>query len=191
MIIRVRNWVPLVSFFNLLSHMYCSINFHEPRWVVLDPTDDESKLVQVMAWCHQTTSHFLKQCWPRSMSPYGITRLQWDKADLHSNFFIVECVTSQSHNRTTLFYIWIYQLPLLIQQLQKLLLDGYSRHCLPNSSVWCIIAEWTFNGSNIPPPVASYKLWNMARCQSQSSHEGFQWNRKPASILKICSNSPA
>ena len=26
----------------------------------------ESILVQIMAWCHQTTSHCLSQCWPRS-----------------------------------------------------------------------------------------------------------------------------
>ena len=30
-----------------------------------------------MAWCRQATSHYLSQCWPRSMSPYGITRPQW------------------------------------------------------------------------------------------------------------------
>ena len=30
-----------------------------------------------MAWCHQATSHYLNQCWPRSMSPYGVTRPQW------------------------------------------------------------------------------------------------------------------
>ena len=30
-----------------------------------------------MAWCHQATSHHLSQCWPRSMSPYGVTRPQW------------------------------------------------------------------------------------------------------------------
>ena len=34
-------------------------------------------LVQVMAWCHQATSHYLSQCWPRSLSPYGVTRPQW------------------------------------------------------------------------------------------------------------------
>ena len=62
------------------------------RWVVLDPTDDESILVQVMAWCCQATSHYMKQCWPRYLSPYGITRLQLDKADLYYNFFIVECL---------------------------------------------------------------------------------------------------
>ena len=34
----------------------------------LDLTDDKSTLVQVMAWCRQATSHYLSQCWPRSMS---------------------------------------------------------------------------------------------------------------------------
>ena len=47
------------------------------RWMPLDLTDDKSTLVQVMAWCHQATSHYLSQCWPRSMSPNGVTRPQW------------------------------------------------------------------------------------------------------------------
>ena len=47
------------------------------RWMPLDLTDDKSTLVQVMAWCRQATSHYLSQCWPRSLSPYGATRPQW------------------------------------------------------------------------------------------------------------------
>ena len=47
------------------------------RWMPLDLTDDKSALVQVMAWCRQTTCHYLSQCWPRSMSPNGVTRPQW------------------------------------------------------------------------------------------------------------------
>ena len=46
-------------------------------WMSLDLTDDKSTLVQVMAWCRQATSHYLNQCWPRSLSPYGVTRPQW------------------------------------------------------------------------------------------------------------------
>ena len=42
--------------------------------LVLRPT-----LVQVMTWCHQAGSHYLKQCWPKSMPPYGITTPQWVK----------------------------------------------------------------------------------------------------------------
>ena len=47
------------------------------RWMSLDITDDKSTLVQVMAWCCQATSHYLSQCWPRSLSPYGVTGPQW------------------------------------------------------------------------------------------------------------------
>ena len=39
--------------------------------------DDKSALVQVMACCNQATSHYLSQCWPRFMMPYGVTRPQW------------------------------------------------------------------------------------------------------------------
>ena len=37
-----------------------------------------------MAWWRRATSHYLSQCWPRSLSPYGVTRpQQW------VNYFIV------------------------------------------------------------------------------------------------------
>ena len=43
------------------------------KWLSLDLSDDKSTLVQVMAWCRQATSHYLTQCWPGFMSPYGLT----------------------------------------------------------------------------------------------------------------------
>ena len=46
------------------------------RWMSWDITDDKSTLVQVMAWCHQAASNYMSQCWPSSMSPYGVTRPQ-------------------------------------------------------------------------------------------------------------------
>ena len=54
------------------------------RWMPLDLTDDISTLIQVMAWCRQATSHYLSNCWPRSLSPYGVNRPQWVKAHLCS-----------------------------------------------------------------------------------------------------------
>ena len=30
-----------------------------------------------MANCRQATSHYLSQCWPRYMSPHGVTRSKW------------------------------------------------------------------------------------------------------------------
>ena len=56
--------------------IFCKIAL---RWMSMDVIDDKSTLVQVMAWCRQATSHYLSHCWPRSMSPYGITRPQWVK----------------------------------------------------------------------------------------------------------------
>ena len=47
------------------------------RWMQQNTLDGMSTMVQVMALCHQAPSHYLIQCWPRSMSPYGVTRLQW------------------------------------------------------------------------------------------------------------------
>ena len=47
------------------------------RWTSLDLSDDKSTLVQVMAWCRQAKRHFLNQCWPRSLPPYGVTRPPW------------------------------------------------------------------------------------------------------------------
>ena len=47
------------------------------RWMLLYFTDDKSILIQVMAWWRQATSHYLSQCWPSFMLPYGVTRPQW------------------------------------------------------------------------------------------------------------------
>ena len=43
------------------------------RWMPLNLTDDKSTLVLVMAWCCQATSHYLSQCWPRSLSSYMVS----------------------------------------------------------------------------------------------------------------------
>ena len=63
-------------------------------WLLLDLTDDKSTLVQVMAWCRQATSHYLSQCWPRSLSLYGVTRPQrvnaWRQGCIKKHKFIVD-----------------------------------------------------------------------------------------------------
>ena len=47
-------------------------------------TDDRLTLFQVIAWYHQAESHYMNQCWPRSMSPYDVIRPQWDNATVVS-----------------------------------------------------------------------------------------------------------
>ena len=66
------------SIFNLilLIGILRSLYDNAFRWMPRNITDDKSTLIQVMAWCHQATSHYLSQCWPRSMSPYGVIRPQ-------------------------------------------------------------------------------------------------------------------
>ena len=51
-----------------------SSNDNALRWMPQDFTDDKSTLVQVMAWCRQAISHYMSQCWLRSMSPHGVIR---------------------------------------------------------------------------------------------------------------------
>ena len=46
------------------------------RWMPQNIIDDKSTLVQVMSWCYQAPSHYLSQCWSRSMLPYAIPRQQ-------------------------------------------------------------------------------------------------------------------
>ena len=46
-------------------------------WMPENLTDDKSKLVQLMAWWCQATSHYLSQCWHRSMLTYGVIRAEW------------------------------------------------------------------------------------------------------------------
>ena len=61
------------------------------RWMPQDLTDAKPLLVWVMAWCHQAASHYLSQCWPRSLWPHGVSRPQWVKENMFLwllNFFI-------------------------------------------------------------------------------------------------------
>ena len=62
-------------------------------WMSLDFTDDQLTLVQVMAWCHQATSHYLSQCWPRSLLPYGTIRPLWVNSSKASQCSIITALT--------------------------------------------------------------------------------------------------
>ena len=64
------------------------------RWRSLDLNDDKSTLVQVMAWCRQASIHYLSQWWPRSLSPYGVTRPRWVSI---SQSLLMALSTGKSH----------------------------------------------------------------------------------------------
>ena len=67
-----------VSFSNSLYRIVSVGNHFEIvlRWMPHDLSNKKSTFVQVMAWCCQTASHCLNQCWHRSMSPYDVIRPQ-------------------------------------------------------------------------------------------------------------------
>ena len=66
-----------------------------------------STLVQVMAWCRQATSHYLSQCWPRYVSPYGVTRPQWVK--FHPARIVIKPVVIIINNLHVVeYFIWNY-----------------------------------------------------------------------------------
>ena len=92
-----------------------------PIWMSLDFTVDQSTLVQVMAWCRQATSHNLSQCWPRSLSPYGVTRPQWVNVE---GLFIWFCrSTAGAHLPNTL--------PISVYRFDGLVWDSNNSRALP------------------------------------------------------------
>ena len=86
---------------------------------------DKSTLVQVMAWCRQAPSHYLSQCWPRSASPYGVTRPQWVK-HAHMLWYILDkgyCgnLKNSEHWDTLMPYIYFIFIGLGHQDLVQIL----------------------------------------------------------------------
>ena len=85
----------------------------------LDFRDDQSTLVQLMAWCRQAASHYLSQCWPRPLSPYDVTRPQWVNS-LSSLCVILHAILSNISNITL---TWVNIGPVLFGHMASL---GYN-----------------------------------------------------------------
>ena len=91
----------------------------------LDFADDQSTLVQVMAWCRQATSHYLSQCWPRSMSKYGV---------IHTHTTEGQYGSYLREKKSCMFY---FSLEILILKTQT----NTQNHCL---KVWHKICTMIF-----------------------------------------------
>ena len=90
-------------------------------WVPQNLTKEKSILVQVMAWCLQAPSHYLNRCWPRSVSPCGITGPQWVNTlrpeqngqhfadDISKSFLLSEnnCICCKFHWSVFLWSNWL------------------------------------------------------------------------------------
>ena len=58
-----------------------------------------------MAWCRHATSYYLNQYWPRSMSPYGVTRPQWVNHDA-MDFVLFISSFLLLHNVNAIYVMW-------------------------------------------------------------------------------------
>ena len=58
----------IIVWCNLLIDIFNISSGTVPKWMPQDHFDDWSTMVQVMAWCRQSTGHFLSKCWPRSLA---------------------------------------------------------------------------------------------------------------------------
>ena len=107
-------------------------------WMSLDFTDDQSTLVQVMAWCRQATSHYLSQSWPRSLSPYGVTRPQWVKMHLITSLVKYRPLRSGRnmliHSLVPMCWLMLFW-PSSNQSMNVISVDPGGRH--PNNTITC------------------------------------------------------
>ena len=65
----------------------------DQMWMPQIRIDDESALIQVLAWYRQVTSHYLTRCWPNTVSWYGVTRALWIDAWLNSTMSCFDGLT--------------------------------------------------------------------------------------------------
>ena len=81
-----------LEIFKLISKIDILIIFYEIVlcWMPQDFTNNQSILVQIMAWGFQATLHYPGLCWPRSLSPYYITRLQWGNKPARYGLVIIK-----------------------------------------------------------------------------------------------------
>ena len=94
---------------NIFKHTFFKILVF---WFKFHRSSFKTALVQVMAWCRQATSHYLTQCQPIHMLPYGVIRPQWVKV-----YFIwvvvafqlpqlVALFSSSNDNRSSMLINW-------------------------------------------------------------------------------------
>ena len=129
--------------------IYCEIAL---IWMSLDFTDDQSTLVQGMAWCRQATSHYLSQFWLiRCLSPYCVTMPQRVDSLAHGR-----CGNSFKSIIHALYLCRLIKLKcdLFVESLQSATTDGFPtqrasevefrcfRWCTPEQAVQRFSCRW-------------------------------------------------
>ena len=73
------------------------------------------------ALCHKTTSHYLNQCWLRSVTPYGLTIPQWFNTSMSSKNGWYSTCYQQAMGRVPTNENWVHGWPSASWSLKKLI----------------------------------------------------------------------
>ena len=147
--------------FKLISTMNILCIFSEIaiRWMPQHLTDHYSTLVQGMAWCRQATSHYLSQCWPRSLSPYDVTRPQWVKSTW---IYLAESTSCPSNFRE-------FGIKMKLFAFKKINLQMLSANC-PPFCLSLIVLTWSPRGGWLQPTTTiPYIKWSQSPGQPAST----------------------
>ena len=118
-------------------------------WALVVRRGEKSIVVSLMAWCRQATRHYLNQCWPRSMLPYGIPRPKWVKlvpipGINKGNVFTIFTIWNQPFTLWIVFRIYkdIFAISSLFKwyrQLRSILIEGKDKFILHSlyHGCWC------------------------------------------------------
>ena len=135
----------------------------------LDLIDDKSTLVQVMAWCHQATSHYLNQCWPRSMSPNNVTRPQspWKVGlQIHVVGLVQDCSNSianaleslQSFTKPSMYRCASFTC-ILLNHIKSIAIEIALRWMPQNFTDDRVILVWVMAWSHQAPDLILIVMW--------------------------------
>ena len=140
--------------FKLIIHnTCCEITV---RWMPLNITNQKSTFVHVMAWCQQTPSHYLNQCWPRSLSQYVVTRPHCIRPTISKKFpagsqpiwfFSIRFVFSQYS-----------AVPLITRTIFSWILTKDTPLLAGKGEVWGVFCEFNLWLSSVPVPAVLYTI---------------------------------
>ena len=117
------------------------------RWMAQNTFDDNSTLVQVMAWCCHAPSHYLNHCWPRSMSSMVSLLLFWRPGGRFKNTY--ELLNPRALKISMLYKNRIFQCmgKIFCVEFQRYPLKFHSKYLTHTLKDVHFIHRWKFKSS--------------------------------------------
>ena len=152
------------------------------EWLTLDIGCKE--FVQVMAWCCQATSHYLNQCWPRSLR------------GCNGNIELISTLINSELNKIA-DWLAVNKLSLNVQK-TKFMIFHYRQRVLTENDIPCLmindtlierVTEFNFLGLT----VNEYMNWNshVQKIANKISRTLGVMNRLMGSHIKITKTRPS